>query len=518
MLLAALAPSLPLPTLSDGTLPFTRRVGAVYLRWREASEHTRGWVAAGLHPDEHAALLRFEENLAHCGPRSGWAIQSATREGLRPAVLQQLVCGLDVREDAYPDFLRALRLMVNGLPTSLEGIADRALREHLEPIWAARRGPLPEDETPRPQLTPECAPVFVRRDGGTWDRPGKIAERVQEWCAHRKLTGRLAPRDRPRLVAECATALLVHSKTVERVCEQWGWQVPGTDLVAEQESEMTRVQQVEAELEARGVDLRACIPKETAKAIAAKLGLTTIGVYVADLRRYKGITITREEINKAVSAGIARNGKSDPAAEVWSDGGHLPVPLHEQETSPTEPEALGCAPDAFEDQSDEVAVDEAVSPPHYSASSRVVNLPSWGEFFRDEKALRIKAEAALTTLQDTHQDVLTTREEAWAELGRLRKLLDGWDPLSESLSLEARVQRMIDVAERWEAETEVPVRRVDPERATDGWMSQDWREATLSIARGREVNMLMLSFAERRKRLVLAEQILQIAIEGGWCE
>lgn len=142
------------PTQAPATgLPWTKRVGAEWPRWRQGDTRTRRIIEAGLAPAEALALPLLEANLQAVGePRFWYSSKVNSQPAMKPEVAERLLHGLDVREAAFPDFIRALRLHTCTLiPAAAEFQAELTLRKLLEPRWRAEKARLPQ---PRPEPLP----------------------------------------------------------------------------------------------------------------------------------------------------------------------------------------------------------------------------------------------------------------------------------------------------------------------------------------------------------------------------
>jgi hypothetical protein len=101
---------------AEAFLPLTRRASAVWARWRRGDAATRRSEERGLHPDEAAALKRFERNLEYAGSPGRWFQATGTGIGLKAAIQAVLFAGLRIDVGAVGDVCRALAAVSGEMP------------------------------------------------------------------------------------------------------------------------------------------------------------------------------------------------------------------------------------------------------------------------------------------------------------------------------------------------------------------------------------------------------------------
>lgn len=140
---------------SNGTLPaWTKRAAATFGRWRDADRFTRGQMERNLAPAEVAALGQFERNLIAVGEPKTWFLppdKSCTLLKTHPAIVRQLLHGLQIQEAAIPDLLRACRLEGRG-PLGGALALEEALRKAVGE--ASRHGAELPKSSPEPVNVP----------------------------------------------------------------------------------------------------------------------------------------------------------------------------------------------------------------------------------------------------------------------------------------------------------------------------------------------------------------------------
>lgn len=100
----------------EASLPLTRRASAIWARWRRGDAATRRSEERGLHPDEAAALARFERNLEYAGSPGRWFQATGTGIGLKAAIRAVLFAGLRIDVGAAGDVCRALAAVSGEMP------------------------------------------------------------------------------------------------------------------------------------------------------------------------------------------------------------------------------------------------------------------------------------------------------------------------------------------------------------------------------------------------------------------